>query len=372
MNNNKQRSFGGFLGRVVIWGGLGYVAGLRGSSLKNWTFWGPVSEQILGYSLEDIVAVMERERQKKEYEAALANLTKRLSEIDLSLPKINKIESLNSNLAIPSKQILAYSKWREVIKHPAIVLVLGGRGSGKSAVSYRVVEDFRYSLSPYVVGFPEKSKSLLPEWIGIEERLEDVPPKSIIIIDEVYLSHHAREWQKTGNRDISRLLNLSRQQDKTIVFIAQIGRQLDIDIVSSADVLILKNPGMLQPKFDRPEFRDLLLEAKQAFQSVKSNIKRWSYVYSQNTNFTGLIENDLPSFWSPRLSNAYANLGDMASQKLPKKMTREEKIQKAKELNAKGWSQSKIAEYLGVDSKGTIFNWIHDYPYRQRLQEKGQ
>ncbi len=47
-------------------------------------------------------------------------------------------------------------------------------------------------------------------------------------------------------------------------------------------------------------------------------------------------------------------------------MTREEKIQKAKELCAKGWSQGKIANYLGVSSKGTIFNWIHDYPYRKR------
>ncbi len=27
------------------------------------------------------------------------------------------------------------------------------------------------------------------------------------------------------------------------------------------------------------------------------------------------------------------------------------------------YSQSIIAEYLGVASKGTIFNWIHDYPY---------
>ena len=123
---------------------------------------------------------------------------------------------------------------------------------------------------------------------------------------------------------------------------------------------------MLQPQFDRPEFRNLLLEAKQAFQSVKGNIQRWSYAYSQKANFTGLIENDLPTFWSPKLSNAYANLGDVASPKLPPKMTCEEKKQKAKELNAKGWSQSKIAEYLGVASKGTIFNWIHDYPYPKK------
>jgi len=372
MNNNQPISLSDFLIRVGLWGGLGYIAGLRGSSLKNWTFLGPISEQVFGYSLEDIAAALEKERIMKEREAALANLTEKWRQIYLSLPKLNETESLNSVLAVPPKQILVYSKWREVIKHPAIVVVLGGKGAGKSAVSYWVLEDFRYSLSPYVVGFPEKSKGLLPEWIGIEQRLEDVPGRSISIVDEAYLSYHSREWRKTENRDICKLLNRSRQQDKTVIFIAQLGRQLDIDIVSSADVLIFKNPGMLQPQFDRPEFRNLLLEAKQAFQSVKGNIQRWSYAYSQKANFTGLIENDLPTFWSPKLSNAYANLGDVASPKLLPKMTREEKKQKAKELNAKGWSQSKIAEYLGVASKGTIFNWIHDYPYRQRLQEKEQ
>jgi len=363
-NNNQQMSLADFLIRAAIWGGLGYAAGLRGSRLKGCAFLGPISEQVFGYSLEEVGAAIERERIRKEREQALANLIERLRQIDFSLPKVDEAESLNSTLAVSPKQTPAYSKWLDVIKHPSIVLVFGGRGTGKSAVSYRILEDFRYSLLPCVVGFPEKSKGLLPDWIGIEQRLEDVPSKSIIIVDEAYISHHARDWQKTGNRDICRLLNLSRQQDKTIVFIAQLGRQLDIDIVSSADVLVLKDPGMLQPKFDRPEFRDILLEAKQAFQSVKGDIRRWNYVYSQNTNFTGLIENDLPTFWSTMLSKAYANLGEMALQKLPKNMTDKEKMQKATELYAKGWSQSKIAEYFGV-AKSTVFNWIHDYPYRK-------
>ena len=69
MNNNQPMSLSDFLIRVGLWGGLGYMGGLRGSRLKNWTFWGPVSEQILGYSLEDVVAAMEQERQKKEHEA---------------------------------------------------------------------------------------------------------------------------------------------------------------------------------------------------------------------------------------------------------------------------------------------------------------
>ena len=222
MNNNQPISLSDFLIRVGLWGGLGYIAGLRGSSLKNLTFLGPISEQVFGYSLEDIAAALEKERIMKEREAALENLTEKWRQLYLPFQKLNETESLNSVLAVPPKQILVYSKWREVIKHPAIVVVLGGKGTGKSAVSYWILEDFRYSLSPYVVGFPEKSKGLLPEWIGIEQRLEDVPGRSISIVDEAYLSYHSREWRKTENRDICKLLNRSRQQDKTVIFIAQL------------------------------------------------------------------------------------------------------------------------------------------------------
>ena len=62
------------------------------------------------------------------------------------------------------------------------------------------------------------------------------------------------------------------------------------------------------------------------------------------------------------MSEAYSHSGDIASPKLPKNMTDEEKKQKAQELHQAGKSQGKLAIYFGV-SKSTIFNWIHDYPY---------
>ena len=52
--------FGDFLVRCLLWGGLGYVAGLRGPKLKGWAFLGPISEQALGYSLEDVGEAIER------------------------------------------------------------------------------------------------------------------------------------------------------------------------------------------------------------------------------------------------------------------------------------------------------------------------
>jgi hypothetical protein len=85
------------------------------------------------------------------------------------------------------------ARWREVIVPPAVVLVLGKRGSGKSALAYRLLELFRYQLTPYIVGAPAKARQLLPDWIGLAPALEELPNKSMVLIDEAYLAYHARE-----------------------------------------------------------------------------------------------------------------------------------------------------------------------------------
>ena len=363
MDSNQEMSSRDSLIHIAGWAGIAYRSGLRGSNLVGLTALGTMFESVSGLSAADIIQELERELRKVEKQNRKTKGENKVITPELQFPSLDMPGLIVPKA--PKTQVSIYSKWQEVIKHPALVVVLGGRGEGKSAFVYWLVEGFRYSLTPYVVGFPENKKSLLPDWMGIEQKLGDVPPGSIIIVDEAYLSYHSREWQKTENKKICALLNQSRQNNKTIIFIAQQGRQIDIDIVSSADVLVVKNPGMLQPKFDRPEFRGLLKEAQQAFRSIKGDVRRWSYVYSKNTSQARLMENDLPTFWGPELSNVYANAGDMALPRLSPEMTLEEKKQKAKELHEARWSFSRIKQYLGVASKGTIFNWIHDYPYKK-------
>ena len=87
------------------------------------------------------------------------------------------------------------------------------------------------------------------------------------------------------------------------------------------------------------------------------------YIYAPESNFVSMLENSKPSFWSSRLSKAYADTNLVSEILTPRKMTHEEKIQKSKELHENGWSDSQIAAYFGV-SKSTIHNWIHDYPYK--------
>ena len=94
----------------------------------------------------------------------------------------------------------------------------------------------------------------------------------------------------------------------------------------------------------------LVFEAILALAGVGKNKQKWSYVYSPDAEFLGLLEFQLPSFWKPSLSQLFA-AGPAASATRPvEKMTPKEKAARAQELKAKGYSHSQIMRELGLDS----------------------
>jgi hypothetical protein len=258
-------------------------------------------------------------------------------------------------------------KWLKLIKHPCVILIIGNRGSGKSALSYKLLEYMRWQGKIYVVGLPEKARKILPDWIGSIPALEDAPPDSIILIDESYLSLHARSSSSQHARDSSNLINLSRQRGQTLIFVSQEARQIDKNIASSANAVIIKNPGILQIDFERVQFRKLLAEATKMFAAIDKDKNKWSYVYAPEASFAGMMENSLPSFWTPSLSKAYADAKPTAEVRTPTKTTREDRITKVRDLRKQGFSLGEIAKIQGI-SKSTAKNYLDSYPYKKKLK----
>ena len=376
MNNDQQMSFGEFLRGAVPWCLIGCAAGLEGSNLALCTVLGPFGERALGFSLEDMMtaytSAVERERHEREREERLAQIRAALQPLKLestdtaqavgpfSLPPLSQPEIATS--LKPPLEIEEGSRWRDVVIHPSVVLILGKRGSGKSALGYRLLELFRYQLTPYVLGVPEEARKLLPDWIGIAQSLEEIPQKSIVVLDESYLRFHSRESLKSASREMSQILNLSRQRGQTIIFVSPEARQIDKNIASSANVVVFKSLGILQLEFDRPELSKIATQAKAALDTVKGDKRGWNYIYSPDADFMGLLENSLPSFWSNKLSHVFAAGGETPATKPPKKMTLQERIEKARELDRSGLTLGRIAKILGV-SKSTAYNYIKNYPY---------
>jgi len=282
----------------------------------------------------------------------------------LTKPETVPVITQNTNVYIDPDSI-----WLKRIIHPSIVLIIGKRGSGKSASSYRILELFRFGPKPYVVGVPASKRHLLPNWISIVSTIEEVPDGAIAIVDEAYIHYHARNSAAQESKEMSKIINLSRQRGQTLIFISQEARQIDINIVSSANVIILKDPGLLQLKFDRPELNPLAIKAREAFATISGDKRPWNYVYSPDADFSGLIKNDLPSFWTPGLSRIFAGevnpVPDNSKPRIAQTLTLLEKTQKAQEMKEQGVSIREIARTLGV-STGTIVNYLKSYPYRNK------
>jgi len=351
---------------ALLWGLLGAMLAPEGKRLKA-----GIAFAIGSPFLEQLAVDLERQRQdakRQEWLATIRAAMQPSQQKPISVAPLAGPPPAPTAPAGPLSQkpaeIERDNQWRKVIVHPAVVLVLGKRGSGKSVLGYRLLELFRYGLTPYVLGLPKQAHGLLPEWIGNVANLEDIPGKSIVLIDEAYLRYHSRESLGATSILMSRILNLSRQRQQTLVFVSQEARQVDKNIASSANVVVFKDLAMLQLQFDRPELNKLAAQAKQAFEAVKGDERRWNYVYSPDADFQGLLENSLPSFWSSRLSHAFAVGGEGSETRLPRRMTLDERIQKAKELHQGGLSYQQIASVLGV-TKSSAYNYVNGYPHME-------
>jgi DNA-binding XRE family transcriptional regulator len=300
------------------------------------------------------------ERQRQERAATLQHILESVN----SKPTLPASPGLDLTKHLPSFDpgIIEAEAWLKVIKHPSVALIMGKRGSGKSGLGHRLLEHLRHKARPYVIGLPKEARVLLPDWLGMAPSLEDVKGSAIILVDEAYIPYHARAGTTAGARAMSQAVNLSRQKEQTLIFVTQEARQIDKNIASSANVVIFKDPGIIQLKFDRRELNEIAAKANEAFAAVRGDKRQWSFVYAPDTGFVGLLQNTLPAFWNKKLSHVFA-IGGEAATRAPQKEPLSQRIEKAKELRKQGLSQGKIARLMGI-SRPTIKNWLEGYPYK--------
>jgi len=231
--------------------------------------------------------------------------------------------------------------WQSILVPGSVILIIGKRGSGKSALGYLILEKLCYRTGCYVVNLPEQAHNLLPGYIGVLPSVEDAPFRSAILVDEAAIRFPARGSYSEKNRKLLEVISLARQRSQ----------------ISS---LIIKELAPLQEKFERHNIKEYLNKAKHAFDKIIGDKRGWAYVAFSPGGYKGLVRTPKPSFFSDRLSSAYASFPQRAIEKEPKVLSKNEKKEKAYILYTKeGLSIRQVARHLGV-SKSTAHNWIKE------------
>lgn len=210
-----------------------------------------------------------------------------------SKARISKIKVLET---IKGSYDAFWSKLKE--SDSLIGIVIGARGSGKTAAALRIAENLKDCKKKlFAMGFSE-----LPSWIQIVENIDEIKNDSLVIIDEGGILFSSRDSMSNSNKLLSELLFIARHKNLTILFISQNSSNLEINTLRQADFLILKRSSLLQKNFERKIIAKIYDEYNDKFEKYK-DVKGHALVYSND--FVGFIENDLPSFWSMNVSKGF-------------------------------------------------------------------
>jgi hypothetical protein len=223
--------------------------------------------------------------------------------------------------------------WDEIPSNGAVAFY-GHRGYGKTANVWWLTEHLtrkggKFKDREVVAVLPEirLAKKLFPKWVNVITSPDDIILHSgaIVIADEMAGRANAREFRSDENMLWVKQVPLARQLDILLLMACQHTRQLDVQLVMDVDWIVWKKPSMLHIRMARPElydevatayniFRDLgaeFAEQRRKYKTedeIKTELKNRAYVTDIHDGKVGLLENELPSFWSNEISKYFARV----------------------------------------------------------------
>ena len=182
-----------------------------------------------------------------------------------------------------------------------IGIILGARGTGKSAIGLKLLENAHAKTGKqvYAIGFNAKD---MPNWVNVAETPEEVANDSIVLIDESGISYSSRKSMSNANQLLSSLLLIARHKNISVLFITQNSSNLEVNVLRQADFLVLKPSSLMQKDFERKKIKELYESMEPEFEELKGTT---GLTYIHSDKFQGFITNELPSFWSTSVSKAF-------------------------------------------------------------------
>ncbi len=221
-------------------------------------------------------------------------------------------------------------EWPEILQEPYVVLILGSRGSGKTALGHRLLEVFAgpdQERDAYIMGFPATEEDTLPDWIDTLPAnipMSEWPEESLVLLHEAHHIMHARQSMNVENLEIDRLVTVSRHRDTCIITETQQSQRLDRNAVTAVDGVIIREPALLQADFERKQVRTIIKDAEETlgkyittyeaddgswtFRKKSDEIQKHAYIYSER--FVGEYphEIELADHWTESISTVFSTV----------------------------------------------------------------
>ena len=184
-------------------------------------------------------------------------------------------------------------------KKSMIVLIMGKRGSGKTALGFYLLEQLKglTARKMFTVGFPE------PTPFKDYATIESVPSDSIVLIDEGSIKFDARRSLTESNVSMSNILKIARHNNISVIFITQNTADIEVRTLRMADVFLLKEPSLVQEYMERSIIKRIYQFINPIFTNKDADHNAYYYIFSDSLR--GLYQFDLPSFWNEDISKAH-------------------------------------------------------------------
>lgn len=187
---------------------------------------------------------------------------------------------------------------KELAKRSTHYVIIGARGEGKTALAFKLLEIHKDFKDCFVYKYP--NPSLLQDWIKNITKIENLPPNSVILIDEASNDFDQYSYAKKNNIYLRNLLNIARHKNQSYIFVTTTTKFINLNFLHLIDAYFLKKPNM----FQRQEERRLI---RKAYESINEDIKVNEFYYLDAKMFTkGVFEK--PSWFTEEMSKVYEHV----------------------------------------------------------------
>lgn len=204
-----------------------------------------------------------------------------------------------------------------------IIFIIGGRGSGKTALAFYLAEQLRYEVPVFSCGLSTKA---LPKWCKYVEESKDASAGGLILFDETAITFSARDFQKEANKFIGKQIATARHNNQTMLFLCQSARMVDVNIRRLKDIILWKRQSTYTTLSGSTYSKSEKFWEKLRNMMVPVTKKQVLFEYPMKRRFIK-FEHDLPECWSEELSKGWKDWAKKQPKIIEKIESKEDEFQ---------------------------------------------